>query len=309
LKVTDRRGDPDLAMVYIARLDDGELVEFVESVQPPLPREEKWVLIVSTLRGCPVRCPICDAGTSYRGMLSAEEILWQIDRMVTGRFPDRCVPVPKFKVQFARMGDPAFNPAVLEVLGELPFLYDAPGLLPSISTIAPVGCGEFLEELLAVKDDLYSGGRFQMQFSIHSTCMDARRKLVPCRTLDFTEMAEWGVRFHRKGDRKVSLNFAAVRGFPVDPGVLAETFSPEHFMIKLTPVNPTRSSSENGLVGVIDPDRPGTAEGLVNSFEAEGFDVVLSIGETRENQIGSNCGMYAGAASGPQKAERPATVP
>jgi 23S rRNA (adenine2503-C2)-methyltransferase len=309
LKVTDRRGDPDLATVYIARLDDGELVEFVESVQPPLPREEKWVLIVSTLRGCPVRCPICDAGTSYRGMLSAEEILWQIDRMVADRYPERCVPVPKFKIQFARMGDPAFNPAVLEVLRELPFLYDAPGLLPSISTIAPSGCGEFLEKLISVKDDLYSGGRFQMQFSIHSTSAEARRRLVPCRTLNLSEMAEWGSRFRRRDDRKIALNFAAVRGFPVDPGAVAGHFSPEHFMIKLTPVNPTRASSANGLVGVIDPDRPGTAEGLVRSFEAEGFDVVLSIGETRENQIGSNCGMYVGAASGQQKAERPATVP
>ncbi|MBN2609344.1 MAG: hypothetical protein JXA64_09550, partial [Candidatus Fermentibacteraceae bacterium] len=173
----------------------------------------------------------------------------------------------------------------------------------------PAGCGEFLEELLAVKDDLYSGGRFQMQFSIHSTSAEARRKLVPCRTLSLSQMAGWGSRFRKRGDRKIALNFAAVRGYPVDPGAVAETFSPEHFMIKLTPVNPTRASTANGLSGVIDPDRPETADDLVGSFEAEGFDVVLSIGETRENQIGSNCGMYVGTVSEQRKAERPATVP
>lgn len=293
LKVICTYGEPDLATVTVGRLSDGELVEFVESVQPPVPREEKWVLIISTLRGCPVGCPICDAGGSYSGRLSAGEMLAQIDHLVTDRFPGRKVPVPKFKIQFARMGDPALNPAVLEVLRLLPSVYDAPGLMPSISTIAPAGCGEFLEELIRLKDEFYSAGRFQMQFSVHTSSEEARRELVPCPTLGFREMSEWGSRFHGENDRKVALNFAAVRGFPLEPSRLAEFFPAEHFMIKLTPVNPTRSSISNGLRGVIDPDNPESAGSLVAAFEESGFDVVLSIGDTRENHIGSNCGLYA----------------
>jgi 23S rRNA (adenine2503-C2)-methyltransferase len=292
LKVISRTGDPELATVHVGELGDGELVEFVESVQPPVPREEKWVLIVSTLRGCPIRCPMCDAGRAYRGRLSADEILGQLDHMVVSEYPDRRVPVPKFKVQFARMGDPAFNPQVLDVLRRLPKAFDAPGLMPSISTVAPEGCMDFLRRLTEIKDELYGGGMFQMQFSIHTTSEEARRTLVPCRTLSFREMADWGRSFHRRSDRKIALNFAAVKGFPVDAGAAADSFSPDHFMIKLTPVNPTVSSFENGLEGVIDPDHPETAEDMVGSFVSEGYDVVLSIGETRENQIGSNCGMY-----------------
>ncbi len=297
MKIVGQRGESDLATVYVAELAGGGLIEFVESVQPPLPQNEKWVLIVSTLKGCPVNCPICDAGISYSGKLSFGEIIGQIDYMVRSRYSYGSIPVSKFKIQFARMGDPAFNPAVLDVLSELPFVYDAPGLLPSISTIAPRGCDDFWGKLTEVKNRLYSNGRFQMQFSIHTSSEDVRPELVPCSTWSFTEMSEWGEEFFSTGDRKISLNFAAVRGFPVDPAVIADHFSPEYFMVKLTPVNPTHSSRNSGFIGIIDPDYPETAEELVGDFRNAGFDTILSIGETRENRIGSNCGMFVGRLS------------
>lgn len=297
MTIVHSQGDPGLATVYVARLDDGEYIEFVESVQPPIPRSEKWVLIVSTLRGCPVKCPICDAGKAYGGILTAEEILWQIDQLVLGRYPDRTIPVPKFKIQFARMGDPAFNPEVIDVLEALPGIYDAPGLLPSISTIAPGGCDEFFKGLQRVKDRLYSNGMFQMQFSLHTSCENRRRELIPAVTWSFEKMSLWGSDFRKSGDRKISLNFAPVKGYPLDPEVISDIFPTEDFMIKLTPVNPTNSSIRSGMKGTIDPDDQGKADDLIRRFRKAGFDTILSIGETRENQIGSNCGMYTGRVS------------
>ncbi|MCD4846569.1 MAG: radical SAM protein [Candidatus Aegiribacteria sp.] len=297
MKIIGKQGEPDLATVYIAELDDGELIEFVESVQPPIPASEKWVLIVSTLRGCPVGCPICDAGNRYAGKLSACEILDQIDYMVKKRYSDGRIPVNKFKIQFARMGDAAFNPAVPDVLERLPVLYDAPGLIPCISTVAPDETDAFFNRLAEIKNRLYPNGNFQMQFSLHTTSENARRKLVPVKSWSFRKMSDWGSRFYSQGDRKIALNFAPVEGFPVEPSVIADIFSPEHFMIKLTPVNPTRSSRHKEMSGTIDPDDPGSADYLVSEFRSAGFDVILSIGETRENQIGSNCGMYVGQVS------------
>ncbi len=305
MKIVGQRGESDLATVYIGELSDGELIEFVEAVQPPIPQNEKWVLIVSTLKGCPVNCPICDAGISYSGKLSFGEIIGQIDYMVRNRYSDGKIPVSKFKIQFARMGDPAFNPAVLDVLSELPFVYDAPGLLPSISTIAPEGCDEFWEKLTDVKNRTYSNGKFQMQFSIHTSSEKARHDLVPCSTWSFAQISEWGEGFFSSGDRKISLNFAAVRGYPIDPDVIADLFSPKYFMIKLTPVNPTHSSRSSGFEGIIDPDHPETADELVKGFQNAGFDTILSIGETRENRIGSNCGMYVGHLSSIREGKAP----
>ena len=67
------------------------------------------------------------------------------------------------------MGEPAFNPAVLELLRELPSRYQAPGLMPSLSTIAPGGVDGFFEALLEIKNELYPGGKFQFQFSLHTS--------------------------------------------------------------------------------------------------------------------------------------------
>ena len=174
MKVISRTGNDDLALVYTAETDKGKLIEFVESLQPPHPRDKKWVLIISTLFGCPVACPICDAGSHYRGKLSAKEIFAQIDYMVTKRFPDRVIDVEKFKIQFARMGDPAFNRNVLDVLEQLPSRYDVPGFWPSISSVAPHGTDSFFEKLVEIKKRLYRD-RFQLQFSISNKCLSSSK--------------------------------------------------------------------------------------------------------------------------------------
>ena len=51
MKLIAKTGSEDVALVYIMELRDGKLVECVESIQPPLPRHEKWVLLVSTMFG------------------------------------------------------------------------------------------------------------------------------------------------------------------------------------------------------------------------------------------------------------------
>lgn len=269
-------------------------MEFVESVQPPFPRDEKWVLIVSSLFGCPIRCLMCDACGNYLGKLEADEIMAQIDHLIRQRFPDGKVPVPKFKVQFARMGEPALNPAVLDVLRRLPDEYDAPGLMPCISTVAPAGGRLFFEDLLDIKNELYSGGNFQLQFSIHTTDHEKRDEIMPVNKWTLKEIAAYGNRWLGPGDRKITLNFAMAEGFPVSPEVIRRFFHPDRFIIKLTPINPTRRSEENRLKSYIKLDDPVPGRRMVDHFTSKGYETILSIGEPSENEIGSNCGMYVG---------------
>ena len=47
---------------------------------------------------------MCETGGWFHGNLTADELLWQVDRVVLARHPDGSVPSRKFKVQFARMG-------------------------------------------------------------------------------------------------------------------------------------------------------------------------------------------------------------
>lgn len=292
MKVFAVTGAPDVAEVFMADMGEERLVEFVEALQPPYARDERWILMVSTLYGCPVKCLICDAGGSYRGKPTAEEILGQIDHMVYRWYPDGRVPASKFKIQFARMGEPALNMAVLDVLEQLPCHYDAPGLMPSISTIAPRGVDAFFDGLLDVKNRLYPNGHFQFQYSIHTTDVALRDKLIPVRKWSFAQMAAYGERFYRPGDRKITLNFALAEGMPVEPDVMLHYFDPERYLVKITPVNPTCQAVQNGLSTHIDPYRPETGKAIAKSLTAAGYEVIISIGEVEENAIGSNCGQY-----------------
>jgi 23S rRNA (adenine2503-C2)-methyltransferase len=293
MRIVSSAGRTDVATVFIADMGDGRLVEFVESTQPPLTRDEKWVLIVSVLYGCPIGCLMCDAGDAYRGRLTVEELFAQIDFLIRGRFPDGEVPVPRFKIQFARMGEPAMNPAVLDVLREMPRRYVLRGFVPSLSTVAPRGCDGFFEALREIKDELYPHG-FQLQFSIHSSDPAARDRIIPAPKWSFEEIAAYGERFRNGDGKKVSLNFALARGVPVEPDALLRHFSPDSFLLKITPVNPTYRARENRLESFLDPQRQDRAadDEVVGGLRAAGYEVIVSIGEPEENQIGSNCGQF-----------------
>lgn len=294
MKVIARTGNPEIATVYLAELRPSKYVEFVESVQPPIPRIKKWVLIVSTLFGCPIKCQICDAGGYYRGKLSKTEIFEQIDFLITRSFPDRQVLTEKFKIQFARMGEPSLNPAVLEVLKEFSRRYQAPGIIPSLSTVAPdtKGSDSFFSELIGVKHTHYSNGNFQLQFSIHTTDPVLRDQIIPVKKWSFEKIASYGQQFYQSGDRKITLNFALSEDFPLMSEILVDYFNPEIFLIKLTPVNPTIQVKKNKINHSIQGERQAENLPLVRVLRKQGYEVIVSIGEHEENKIGSNCGQF-----------------
>ena len=292
MEIVKKYGYEDLAILYIAKVKENYL-EFVESIQPPYSRKEKWVLIISTMYGCPVNCTICDAGSYFKGNISTEDMFKQIDFMVLNRFPEKEINIKKFKIQFARMGEPTLNSNVLNVLKQLPDRYDAPGLIPCISTIAPRKAKKFMQELLEIKNNLYSNKLFQLQFSIHTTDENLRNKIIPYPKLTLKEIAGIGESFINGRERKITLNFAGNKNYPINQEIIAELYDPKKFLIKLTPLNPTESVKNNRFQSLIDPEDLNHANQLVESFKERGFETILSIGELEENLIGSNCGQHA----------------
>lgn len=287
MRIISTTGREDLATVYTATIN-GKYVEFVESLQPPLDISQKWVLIVSTLSGCPIKCKICDAGDYYKGKLTIDEILSQIDYMVLKKFPDRKIKTKKFKIQFARVGEPAFNPAVLEVIDKLKTYYLADGIMPCISTIAPEGYDYFFEKLLKVKKEKYPHN-FQLQFSIHTTDPDLREWLIPAKKWNLDKIAMYGERFYDPGGRKITLNFAINENSPVDSDILLKHYNPDIFLIKLTPINPTYNALHYNLAHL---DFENYLKNMQNKLTDAGYEVIISIGELEENKIGSNCGQF-----------------
>lgn len=291
MKIISKTAKSEIATVYIAEIN-GKHLEFVESVQPPLSKQDKWVLIISTLFGCPVGCKMCDAGSFYHGKLSKEEMLAQIDYLVTKYYSDKFIPIKKFKIQFARMGEPAFNSAVIDVLDALPSYYKAPGLIPSISTVAPQGCNDFFAQLLEIKNKFYRNGKFQLQFSLHTTDEKLRDQIIPIKKWKFAQIAEYGENFYAAGDRKITLNFALEKNYNFDIDQLKKYFDPEIFAIKITPINPTLNAIKNKLESYIKSDIFDDKQSLVNKLQTCGYDTLFSVGELEENKIGSNCGQY-----------------
>jgi 23S rRNA (adenine2503-C2)-methyltransferase len=293
MEIISKQGDPKLAEVYVAKFrnKDKYIAEFVDARDPDRPTDYKWVIIISTQYGCPISCPMCDAGGNYYGNLTEREMLSQIDHVVNAHPTSRLRSVLKFKVQFARMGEPALNPAVLDTLVSLPCRYNAPGLIPCISTTAPRKSMDWLWKLLDIRHCIYEDYDFQLQLSINSTDEATRDMMVPTDKLTLSELGEFASRFHVDGKRKVALNFAITENVPVDPAIIAKHFDPNHCMVKLTPLNPTVRSQQNGLNTALPPDSPEVSDKLCAKLSKLGFDVVLSIGDTRENEIGSNCGM------------------
>ena len=285
-------GNENIAKVYIAQMPNGKFIEFVESLQPPFTRAQKWILIISVLYGCAVNCQMCDAGGFYFGKLSQDDILAQIDFLVARHFACNNITTQHMKIQFARMGEPAFNFSILDVLEILPNKYNAPGLIPSISSVAPQGCDGFFARLLNIKNKLYRNGKFQLQFSIHTTDITKRDKLIPIKKWDFTQIAEFGREFYQKGDRKITLNFALADAQDLDVATLKQFFTPELFLIKITPVNPTITAQQNKITSYIKTSSHDDKLNLVNALKDAGFEVIISVGELEENKIGSNCGQY-----------------
>jgi 23S rRNA (adenine2503-C2)-methyltransferase len=308
MRIIKRRAAPGLAQLYLAELAGGSQrrIEFVDTREPEVPKAEKWVMMISTPVGCAVGCRMCDAGVAgFQGNLSADEMLAQVSFIVKHN-PDLDLSRhPKVKIHFARMGEPALNPAVLEALRALAREFPYPGVIASISTVAPKSPAvtPWFTELLRVKDDCFPDGRFQLQFSLHATDEGLRHAIVPIKKWTLDEVAAYGRAFMRPGDRKVTLNFAPGPDEPLDADTIARVFDPQHFLIKVTPINPTLSAQRNRTAWVWTA-APAPLRGYAVELERRGFEVILSPSAPEELASETSCGqlwsedLKAAAAAG-----------
>ncbi len=296
-KVVDVKEIPPVARLYVARRrnDPDRGVEFIDAVDPGVARKLKWIIMVSTQFGCPVGCSMCDVGSiRYRGNLNLNELLFQIRTVFSAHPEIDASTVEKIKLHFARMGEPSLNPAVTRCIEHLARTSRLTGLVPSISTVAPACpvARDFFEELFRIKERYFREGRFQLQFSVHSTDAAARRALIPVRKWNLEDIANVGKKWWRPGDRKVTLNFALAKGVPFDPDVLGRIFDPERFLIKFTPVHPTRRADENGLTENWFVTPPRVAR-LASEMERRSFSVIVNPPWPEETRGAVSCGQLA----------------
>jgi 23S rRNA (adenine2503-C2)-methyltransferase len=291
LKILFRQGRPDVAEVYVGEFEGrpGARLECVDGLDAAWPRRDKWIINISTQIGCPVGCLFCDAGGDYRGDLGVDEMMAQVF-FVASRHPGLMETCGKLKIHFARMGEPALNDAVPETIRRLREAIPHPNVWCCLATTAPAGREAWFERFWEVKEAGWRG-RFQLQFSVNSTAEAERHRLMPVRLWSLGDVARYGERWYGQGDRRVVLNFALAEGAAFEADRIREYFYPAVFAIKLTPLNPTRRGREAGFRTILRAARSRAAtDRACERLHQFGYDVVISIGDGREDQIGSNCG-------------------
>lgn len=294
-EVVRKVGKENVATVYLlrSRLDKNVFIECVESLDPPKEPKEKWVITLSSQKGCPVGCSFCDASYYYKGNLSKEEIFDQLYVIIQNHHNDEYLLSKKIKVHLARMGEPSFNDYVLDFLEELQEKFKKVNFIPSIATVAPKGRMNWFKKLKSIKDKYYKLGRFQLQFSLNTTDESFRDKLIPIKKISFEEIKNFGESWLNEGDRKVTLNFALSDEAPFCSKNLMKIFPKEKFLIKITPLNPRLEG--NGLSSLLDYSGkiPQKLSKEIEELQKNDYEVIISIGSEEEIKIRSNCGQIA----------------
>jgi len=200
-------------------------------------RSERYLIGVSCMSGCPVRCKFCATGQLKKWRnLTADEIVEQV-KFVIQQNPDfDFANAKEAKINYTRMGEPFLNiDNVKKAIEEINEIY--PNVHHYISTIG-------------LKDADYSWikGNLTLQLSVHSLKDEKRNWLIPY--VEKATLKELG-NIRTRSDLKTTVNLTLVDESDFDIDLLQQFFPKEHFFIKLSPINKNIISETNHLGGGI----------------------------------------------------------
>lgn len=257
---------------------------------PLLPLTEKWVLTISTQYGCSMRCTFCDVPKVGPGRnASLSDLQGQV---LTGLLLHPEVHTTKrLNIHFARMGEPTWNPAVLDCGKWLKEHIDPEYKVhPVVSTMMPrqnQWLKTFIHTWMRLKNRVYYGNA-GLQLSINSTSEVERETMFNHNACTLQEIAQIMTGIVPTG-RKITLNFA-VAGYEVDPTVLLRWFPPEWYVCKLTPMHKTTTATSAGIHTEGDYTSPTTYTRLARELRQAGYDVLVFIASNEEDSSKITCG-------------------
>ena len=245
-------------VVYSLETNDGYLIEVTDTFLPYYTkdaigrkqnklvdydlgsRNDRWMIGVSVMSGCPVGCKFCATGKMKKCRnLTSEEIYDQVMFVLDKNKEYRPKRSKEFKINYTRMGEPFLNiDNVKECIDMVDsMLYDT-NTHHYISTIG-------------IKDADYSWikNNVTLQFSVHSFDEEYRDWLIPFKNkISLEDMGK----VRTQSSLKTTLNLTMAREEDFDIEKMKKWFSKDNFFVKVSPINPNDVSEKNGLVdGVI----------------------------------------------------------
>jgi 23S rRNA (adenine2503-C2)-methyltransferase len=263
--------------------------------------KDKWLLTVSTQKGCTHNCQFCDvANLPFKGNLSQEAIESQIEILINNT--PYVNQSKKVKIGFARMGEPAHNlQNVLNAMKNLNNISFSLGKnynwLPCFNSILPSkinsGTGyDVIDEVINVKENNYNGF-LHFQISCNSTNEEQRKKLFGnADVLTIEEIINY-TKSKRTTNRTITLNFIVMQGVEVDVNKLKKMgLSGDRFTVKLIPLNNTNNSQDHDLNTYANYNNYEDLQSLGEQFNSIGVPTVIdAIAKCEE--AGLCCGQLA----------------
>ncbi len=197
-------------------------------------RKERWMIGVSCMSGCPVRCKFCATGSIKKVRnLTYKEIIEQVEFIINkNKNKYDFNEAKEHKILYTRMGEPFLNiDNVRRAIEEIEKKY--PNTHHYLSTIGIKG-----SDFSWIKDNI------TLQISLHSLNEDKRNWLIPYKNkMSIEELGQ----IRTKSNLKTTINLTLVDEADFDIKLLKKYFDPEHFFIKLSPINKSIITEKNNI--------------------------------------------------------------
>ena len=238
-------------VVYLMHTDDGYPIETTDTFLPFYTkdaigrkqndlistdlgsRDERYIIGVSTMSGCPVHCRFCATGTMKKCRnLTVDEIVEQV-LFILHKHPDiDPTKAKEFKINYTRMGEPFLNienvRKAIEIITEM-----YPNTHHYVSTIGIKGA-----------DYSWIKGNITLQVSLHSLRDEKRNWLIPFKhKVTIEELGQ----IRTESNLKTTINMTLVEEDDFDIEELKKYFDPDKFFVKLSPINKNCVSESNNM--------------------------------------------------------------
>jgi len=259
--------------------------------QKIMPLSEKWVITISTQYGCSMNCTFCDVPKVGAGINATFDDL--IRQVLEGIKLHPEVPCTKrLNIHFARMGEPTFNPNVLDATKWFKTHIDPEYKIhPVVSTMMPrnnIWLKTFIHTWMRIKNRLLQG-EAGLQISINSTDSKQRKAMFNNNACSLEEISNIMKGIIPNG-RKITLNIALADDYIVNASKLKKYFSPNDFLIKITPIHLTTSCKENNIKTNSGYKNYYPYKKVESDCKNEGFDVIVFVPSMDEDESKITCG-------------------
>jgi 23S rRNA (adenine2503-C2)-methyltransferase len=255
-----------------------------------LPLSEKWVITISTQYGCSMGCSFCDVPKVGIGKNATFNDL--IRQVLTGiKLHPEIITTKRLNIHFARMGEPTWNPNVLDATKWLKEHIDPEYKIhPVVSTMMPrknEWLKTFIHTWMRMKNRLLQGNA-GLQLSINSTSETQRKEMFNGNAYTLAEIALLMHGIIPNG-RKITLNFA-LADYEIDPDILRRYFNPADYIVKLTPMHKTAEALRRGIKTTGDYTTFYPYADIEKKLKDAGYDVLVFIASREEDEGRITCG-------------------